>query len=118
DGIEVDTSWAGAKGFFGGEGLFLLKCTGTGDLFVSSYGAIHEVTLEAGQQYKVDTGHIVAFEESVTYAVEKVGGWKSTILSGEGLVSTYTGPGRVYMQTRNIDALVAFIAPKLPKQGS
>lgn len=116
DGIEVDTSWAGAKGFFSGEGLFLLKCTGQGDLFVSSYGAIHTVELQPQQVYMVDTGHMVAFEESVTYDVKRVGDWKSTFLSGEGLVCNFTGPGRLYIQSRSVDAFVRFLAPKLPKR--
>jgi uncharacterized protein (TIGR00266 family) len=115
-GIEVDTSWAGAKGFFSGEGLFLLKCTGQGDLFVSSYGAIHTVELQAQQTYMVDTGHMVAFEESVTYDVKRVGDWKSTFLSGEGLVCNFTGPGRLYIQSRSVDAFVKFLVPKLPKR--
>jgi len=116
--VEVDTSWAGAKGFFSGEGLFLLKCAGVGDLFLSSYGAIHMVELPAGYQYKVDTGHMVAFEGSMTYHVERVGGWKSTLLSGEGLICTFNGPGRLYIQSRNVDALVSFLASKMPKQSS
>jgi len=115
-GIQVDTSWAGARGFFSGEGLFLLKCSGQGDLFVSSYGAVHAVELQAGQQYIVDTGHMVAFEETVTYNVRPVGGLKQTLFSGEGLVCTFTGPGRLYIQTRSIDAFLKFLIPKLPKR--
>jgi uncharacterized protein (TIGR00266 family) len=115
--IEVDTSWAGARGFFSGEGLFLLKCTGTGDLFISSYGAIHMVELQAGQQYLVDTGHMVAFEQTITYNVQAVGGLKSTIFSGEGLVCNFTGPGRLYLQSRSMDAFLKFLIPKLPKSG-
>lgn len=116
--IEVDTSWAGARGFFAGEGLFLLKCTGVGDLFISSYGAIHTVELQPGQQYVVDTGHMVAFEETITYLVRTVGGLKSTLLSGEGLVCNFTGPGRLYLQTRSMDAFLKFLIPKLPKSSS
>ena len=116
--IEVDTSWAGAKGFFSGEGLFLLKCTGTGDLFISSYGAIHTVELAQNQQYLVDTGHMVAFEETITYTVQRVGSWKSTLLSGEGLVCNFSGPGRLYLQSRSMDAFLKFLIPKLPKSSS
>lgn len=114
--VNVDTSWGGAKTFFSGEGLFLLKCEGTGDLFVSSYGAIHAVQLAQGQSYIVDTGHMVAFEGSVQYNVRAVGGLKETFLSGEGLVCELTGPGRVYLQSRSIDAFVKFIIPKLPNK--
>ena len=76
--VDIDTKWGGSKTFFSREGLFLLKCTGHGTVFVSSYGAIHTIDLASGQNYKVDTGHMVAFDESVEYTVGKVGGWKST----------------------------------------
>jgi uncharacterized protein (TIGR00266 family) len=114
--ISVDTKWAGAKGFFAKEGLFLLKVQGTGDLFLSSYGAIHEIKLEAGKSYTIDNGHMVAFDESVNYKVRRVGGLKSTLFSGEALVCTYTGSGRIFMQTRSEDAFLSWLIPHLPKQ--
>lgn len=114
--IDVDTKWGGAKTFFSSEGLFLLKCSGTGDLFVSSYGAIRHLDLAAGQSEIVDSGHMVAFTDDVEYKVRKFGGWKSTILGGEGLVVELTGPGRAAMQTRSPEGLVEVIAPMLPKQ--
>ena len=91
--VDIDTKWGGGKTFFSKEGLFLLKCTGHGTVFVSSYGAIHTIDLDSGENYSVDTGHMVAFDESVDYSVGKVGGWKSTLLSGEGLVVKLVGPG-------------------------
>jgi len=115
--ISVDTKWAGAKGFFAKEGLFLLKVQGTGDLFLSSYGAIHEIKLTAGESYTIDNGHMVAFDESVNYKVRRVGGLKSTLFSGEGLVCTYTGSGRIFMQTRSEDAFLSWLIPHLPRQG-
>ena len=114
-GINVDVSWGGARAFFSGEGFFLLKCDGVGDLFVSSYGAIHPVELAAGQSYVVDTGHMVAFEGTMTYSVRGSGGLKETLLSGEGLVCDFVGPGRLYLQTRSMDAFLKFIIPRLPK---
>ena len=114
--IDVDTKWGGARTFFSKEGLFLLKLTGTGTVFLSSYGAIHAVDLEPGQQYIVDTGHMVAFEESVDYRVERVGGLKSTFFSGEGLVCRLTGPGRILIQTRSPDAFLAWLIPQIPKK--
>jgi len=117
-GLTVDTKWAGAKGFFAKEGLFLLKVSGRGHLFVSSYGAIHEVPLAAGESYTLDNGHMVAFDESVSYNVRRVGGMKSTLFSGEGLVCTFTGPGRVFLQTRSEDAFLSWLIPHLPKSNS
>ena len=116
--ISIDTKWAGAKGFFAKEGLFLLKLKGSGDLFLSSYGAIHEIKLKAGESYTIDNGHMVAFDESVNYKVRRVGGIKSTLFSGEGLVCTYTGEGRIFMQTRSEDAFLSWLIPQLPHQSS
>lgn len=114
--IEVDTSWSGKSGFFSGEGLILLRCTGHGLLFLSSYGAIHLKELNIGEQYTVDTGHMVAFDDSVKYSVGRSGGWKTTLLSGEGLVCKLEGPGRFYMQTRSQDAFLNWLLPHIPKQ--
>lgn len=117
-GIEVDTKWGGAKTFFSSEGLFMLKCTGTGDLILSSYGAVKTLDLAEGQTHIMDTGHMVAFSEGTGYEVQKVGGWKSTLLSGEGLVVKLTGPGRVWMQTRSPGSFIAWLVPQLPTQSS
>jgi uncharacterized protein (TIGR00266 family) len=117
-GVQVDTKWGGAKTFFSGEGLFLLRCSGAGDMLVSSYGAIERHQLGAGEVLKIDTGHIVAFEEGIGYEVNKVGGWKSTLLSGEGLVATFTGPGTLWMQTRSPADFLGWLIPQLPTQRS
>jgi uncharacterized protein (TIGR00266 family) len=116
--IDIDTKWGGAKTFFSKEGLFLLKCTGTGDLVVSSYGAIHTIDLAAGESYTVDSGHLVGWDEAVGYQVRKAGNWKSTVLGGEGFVVELTGPGRVYVQTRSPEDFVDWLVPKLPTQRS
>ena len=117
-GVNLDTKWGGAKTFFASEGLIMLRASGTGKLLLSSFGAIHEVNLEAGQTYTVDTGHLVAFTEGIGFKVRRVGGLKSTIFSGEGLVVDLTGPGRVLLQTRSTDAFLSWLIPKLPKRSS
>ncbi len=115
--IEVDSQWGGARSFFSKEGLFLLRCSGRGLLFLSSYGAIHRIDLSRGERYTVDNGHMVAFDDSISYEVGRSGGWKTTLLGGEGLVCKLEGPGRFFMQTRSEDAFVSWLAPKLPKRG-
>ena len=118
-GVEVDTEWGGSKTFFSGEGLIVLKVSGTGDLVLSAYGAIHSIDLQAGQSYIVDTGHMVGWSDGVTYQVTKSGGgWKSTLLGGEGLVCTLTGPGRIYLQTRSPQDFIGWLVPQLPKPSS
>jgi uncharacterized protein (TIGR00266 family) len=118
DSITMDTKWGGAKTFFSGEGLFMLRISGSGTLILSSYGAIHEMKLEKGQKYVVDTTHLVAFDEGVSYQVKTIGGIKSTLFSGEGLVVELTGPGTVLLQTRSERAFLSWLIPKLPKPSS
>jgi uncharacterized protein (TIGR00266 family) len=117
-GIDFDTKWGGAKTFFSREGLFLLRCSGSGTVLASSYGAIEERTLDAGESYPLDSGHVVGFEEGVEYEVKKSGGWKTTMLGGEGLVAKLTGPGRVYLQTRNPQEFLDWLIPQLPSTSS
>ena len=114
--IAVDTKFGGAKTFFASEGLFMLKCTGRGTLLLSSYGAIHERVLAAGERFTVDTGHLVAFPENIGFVVRAVGGLKSTLFSGEGLVVDLTGPGRILMQTRSTDAFLSWLVPQVQRR--
>lgn len=113
EGVEVDTKFGGARTFLGGEGLFLLRVSGHGPLFLASYGAIEAVEVGESEPFTVDTGHVVAFED-VAFDVRRVGGLKSTLFSGEGLVCEFTGEGTVWVQTRSVDALLAWIRSHVP----
>jgi uncharacterized protein (TIGR00266 family) len=112
--ISIDTKWGGARTFFAGEGLFLLKLDGSGDLWLSSFGGIEEVGVEG--YLKVDTGHIVAFEDGLSFKISRAGGLKATLLSGEGLVAEFSGSGKVWIQTRSIGEYVGWLASLLPKR--
>jgi uncharacterized protein (TIGR00266 family) len=111
--VQLDTRWGGAKGFFGA-GLFLLRASGAGTLWFSAYGGLHEVTLDGAEDYVVDNAHLVAFEDGLTYQVQKVGGLKSLLFSGEGLVCRLSGRGRVWIQTRSPSSLAWFLHPFRP----
>ena len=113
-GIDLDTKFGGTRSFFGGEGLFLLSLTGSGPAFFASYGAVDRVELDSGERHVVDTGHVVAFTEGVSWDVTRVGGLKSSLLSGEGLVCEFGGPGTVWLQTRSHDAFLSWLIPQLP----
>jgi uncharacterized protein (TIGR00266 family) len=116
--LNVDTRWGGAKTFFGGEGLFVMQVSGTGLLLLSSFGAIHRKRLAAGERYVVDTGHLVAWEGTTQYTLRKAAaGFFRSMVSGEGVVAEFTGPGEILIQTRNLAALAGLLKPFFPSQG-
>lgn len=107
--VELDIKWQGfTKGLFG-QGLFMIKVSGEGKLFINTFGAIDKHTLDAGKSLIVDNFHLVAFSDSCDYDVRKFGGLKSTILGGEGLVTKIRGPGDVYIQTKNLREFVEWL---------
>jgi uncharacterized protein (TIGR00266 family) len=109
NGIDLDVKWEGfTKGLFG-QGLFMLKATGRGLMFINTFGAIDHHTLAPGESMIVDNFHLVAFSDICQYRVTKFGGLKETLLGGEGLVTEITGPGEVYVQTKNIRELADWI---------
>lgn len=117
--LVVDTKFGGAKSFFGGEGLFVLQISGTGLLLVSSFGAIFRRTIRPGEQYVIDTGHLVAWEGHMQYNIRKAAksGYLRSLLSGEGMVAEFTGPGEILIQTRNLAAFAGLLKPFFPSQG-
>lgn len=101
-GVALDVQWQGfTKGLFG-QGLFMIKVTGEGVIFINTFGALDRHVLGPGERLVVDNFHLVAFSDSCRYEVKKFGGWKSTILSGEWFVTEIEGPGEVFVQTKNI----------------
>lgn len=120
EGVEVSGKWQGAKGFFSGEGLVLLKASGNGDIFFNSYGAILEIDVTRG--YFVDTSYIVAFEDTLQYNVTVVPGLrpgsklKTLFFGGEGLVCRFSGRGKVWVQTRTSAPFLRWVHPFRPVQ--
>ncbi|RMJ03483.1 hypothetical protein CDV36_014990 [Fusarium kuroshium] len=98
-----------SKAMFSGEGLWVYKISGTGLMWISSFGAIIKKTLVDGEKYIVDNGHLIAW--NTKYVMERVasGGIISGMASAEGLVCKFTGPGTIYMQTRNSRAFAAYM---------
>jgi uncharacterized protein (TIGR00266 family) len=108
-GIDLDVKWEGfTKGLFG-QGLFMIRASGNGQLFINTFGAIDTHLLNAGETLIVDNFHLVGFSDSCSYSVKRFGGLKETLLSGEGLVTHITGPGEVHIQTKNLREFVDWI---------
>jgi uncharacterized protein (TIGR00266 family) len=122
DGVEVSGKWQGAKGFFSGEGLILLKATGNGDIFFNSYGAILQI--DVTDEYIVDSGYIVAFEDTLQYNVTVLPGLraggklKSFFFGGEGLVCRFSGQGKVWIQTRHVHSFLSWVNPFRPTKSN
>lgn len=107
--VDLDVQWQGfTKGLFG-QGLFMVKVTGDGKLFINTFGAIDKHTLKPDQTLIVDNFHLVAFSDTCNYKVKKFGGLKETLLGGEGLVTEIKGPGDVYIQTKNLREFVEWL---------
>lgn len=104
--LEISFRKKLGAGFFGGEGFILQKITGPGLVFLEFDGHVEEITLEAGQKLKIDTGNLAMFDSSCQYSVDMVKGVKNILFGGEGLfLTTVTGPGKVYLQSMPIQNL-------------
>lgn len=114
--ISLDTAWGGAQTFFSDEGQFLLKTSGKGKLIAGGYGGIIKKVLSEGEKYLADTGHIIGFTEQIKYQVKPVGKLKQMLLSGEILAVELEGPGEVYIQTRNEDDLLTWLAAQVNRK--
>lgn len=117
--VAIETEWGGFKNLFGSEGAFIIRAAGQGTVVFGCYGALEMWHLEPGQSITVDTGHMVAYEDTVQMAMRKAsgGGLVQSFKSGEGLVFDFTGPGRVWTQTRNPAELQSWILSFVPTGG-
>jgi uncharacterized protein (TIGR00266 family) len=114
-GITLDTKWGSGSLFVGGEGGFIVHCTGQGKVIAGSFGALDLIDLPAGQGFTIDTGHLVAYDDGMQVTIRKIAkGWIQSGKSGEGFVMDVQGPGRVWTQSRNAGALVDWLTQVLP----
>ena len=110
--IEIDLGWQGFKTLLSGESIFWVHLRGSGKVILNSFGAIYPIEVEG--EHIVDTGHIVAFNETLSFTVTKAGGsWMSAILGGEGLVCKFQGQGTVWCQSHNATGFGRLLGPKL-----
>lgn len=114
-GLRLDTQFQGMKGFFTGESIFFVSVAGSGLLVVSAFGRISEMEVTEDEGLIVDTGHVVAFEDTLEYTISKAGrSWIQSFLGGEGLVMNFTGSGKVLVQSHNPNEFGKALGPLLP----
>ena len=117
--VQIDSKLSGFSGFFSGAGVVILRASGSGQVILGSFGAME--CLEIDGELIIDTGHLVAWEDTSTlkYSVSKSSsGWISSFLSGEGLVCRFSGRGKVWVQTRNPSEYGSLIGRLLPPRKS
>ncbi|MDP7975126.1 MAG: TIGR00266 family protein [Thermoprotei archaeon] len=110
-----------AAGLLGGEGLFMAKFTGSGRLFIHSYGALQQFALGPGERIQVEAAHLLAFDGGMNYSVSTVGGIKTMLFAHEGLFFVnIEGPGNVMVHSLTAQQLAQAILPYIPRgqQGS
>ena len=110
--VDIDMSWQGFKSILADDSVFWLNLKGSGKCVVNSFGAIYPVEVDG--EYIVDTGHIVAFNETLNFTLTKAGGsWATAIFGGEGLVCRFEGKGTVWCQSHNASSFGQTLGPQL-----
>jgi uncharacterized protein (TIGR00266 family) len=109
--VKLGVRWAGFKSWFSGEGLFKLQASGDGTVFFGGYGGVSKRRI-AGE-FIVDSGHLLAYENSLKINIGLAGSLVGSVTSGEGFVMRLVGSGDIYMQSRSVDGLVKFLRPKI-----
>ena len=128
--IKIDAKFDGLRGFFN-EGLFILKCSGTGTLFFNAHGDIQEVALtgqnvgsdvddlfddewqdhvQVAGDYTVDNGFAVAWDPSLSYRLT-TGRKIRSFLFGDQIMLRFSGQGRVWVQSRSPHAFASWVHP-------
>ncbi|MFH5227670.1 TIGR00266 family protein [Antrihabitans spumae] len=115
-GVQIESKWGGMANLFGGEGGFGLRAHGQGDVVLGVFGAIDVFDLAAGDAVTIDTGHVVAYDLSMSFSMRRAVQGRSiqSMKSGEGFVFDFVGPGRVLLQTRNPGAFAGWVAGFAP----
>ena len=116
EGVKIESRMQSlSRGLLGGEGFFILRISGRGQLILNSFGAVHKLELKPEQEYVVDNAHLVAWTATTSYSIEKAAaGWIASFTSGEGFVCRFRGPGVVYIQSRNPGGFGAWIRQFIP----
>ncbi len=113
EGVAIDMSYQGfGVGMLGGEGMFWITCSGIGSAVVSAFGCIYRI--DVVDSYVVDTGHVVAYEDTLQMSIGKANpSWIGSLVGGEGLVSRFSGSGALWCQSHNAFAFGALLGPTL-----
>lgn len=94
--VNLNTKANKLKGLIGtGEGLLSVVASGHGTLFLNSCGSTHEINLADGEEYVIDSGHLVMWDSALKLETKFAG-----FFNAEGFVTKFTGPGKIVLQSR------------------
>jgi len=116
--LEFGVKFTGFKGVFTPGGMFWFKLSGIGKLWIATYGGIDVVNLKAGERILVDNIHLAAFDASLNFTLRRFGRLKSFLFGGEYLLTEFVGPGRVFIQSRNLPLFANLLYKYMPKNHS
>ena len=115
-GIDLDTQFQGLRGMFSGESLSFVAASGVGELLVNAFGSVQAIEVDG--KLTVDTGHVVAFQDTLDYSIDRIGGsWIQSFLASEGVVLNFSGRGVVYVQSHNPDEFGRRLGGAMPPRG-
>ncbi|MDR1187932.1 MAG: TIGR00266 family protein [Bifidobacteriaceae bacterium] len=107
------------KALFGGQGgFFVMTTNGQGAMLVNAFGSITEMNLNNCPGFTIDNRHVVAWDRNLEYRIEMQSGFFGSIGTGEGVVNTFHGTGKVLIQSLNLETFAAALVPFLPSQSS
>jgi uncharacterized protein (TIGR00266 family) len=110
-GVNMGVHWAGFSSWLAGEGLFKLKLSGRGLVFIGAYGGFSQKQVDG--EFVVDSGHLVAYPPSIRMRIGLASGLIGSVTSGEGLVNRLSGRGEIYLQSRSVDGLIGFLRSRV-----
>lgn len=111
EGIDIDVKFSGVSAMVLREGAAMLRCSGAGDLVLSSYGGIQRFVLSPGESLIVDTGHLVGFSAGMKNKAGPLTALATSAIVGEGFVAAFEGPGIVLTQTRSEQGMKQWLFP-------
>jgi len=115
-GLELGVKFTGFKGLFTPGGMFWFHLSGVGKAWIATYGGIDVIELKPGERILVDNIHVAAFTEGMQFNLRSFGGLKSTLFGGEYLLVEFIGPGRIYIQSRNLPTFANLLSRFIPSK--
>lgn len=93
--VRLESIWAGFASLLTLPSSFLIRATGSGPLILGGDGPIDREGLQSGKKLTVNNSLVVAFSADIKHKITTPGGAVTSILSEQGFMIEFTGPGFV-----------------------